>query len=360
MSVETRDVVADAADAAALASPPLLVIEPLDAYLDSVGMARGTLAWHRIGDGQANITYELRRGRDRLVLRRGPRPPFPPSAHDMVREARVVATVGAAGVPAPRVVAVCEDPDVIGVPFYLMELVEGHVLTDALPRGYADPRDRAATVNEAVDTLARLHQVPLEGDVAALGRPAGYLERQLRRFSQIWPLNTRREVPLVDQVGERLASAVPSEPGASIVHGDFRLGNLMFAAPGLIAAVLDWEMAALGDPLADLGYLVATYTEAGRATTPMDLTPVTALPGFPTRAALVARYAEETGADVSMLPWYEALALWKSAIFCEAMHTRWLDGERPGDTFAPTLAEGVPALARAAAEALDRLEEGER
>ncbi|MDN4474654.1 phosphotransferase family protein [Demequina sp. SYSU T00192] len=352
------DTVRTAAEAAAAARPPLLVLEPLEAYLDAQGVPPGELAWRRIGDGQANLTYELRRGGDRLVLRRGPRPPYPPSAHDMVREARFLTTVGAAGMPVPRVRAVCEDDAVLGVPFYLMDLVEGEVVTGNLPAGFTEAPARRALVEAAVDALADLHAVPLEGDVATLGRPAGYLERQVRRFAQLWPLNTRREVPLVERVGERLAATMPAQARSSIVHGDYRLGNLMYATPGRVAAILDWEMAALGDPLADLGYLVATYSEAGTPATPMDLTPVTALPGFPTRRELVERYAARTGADVSALPWYEALALWKSAIFCEAMHTRWLDGQRPGDDFAAGLGEGVPALAAAADAALARLEEG--
>ncbi|MFI2102073.1 phosphotransferase family protein [Isoptericola sp. NPDC019693] len=343
--------------AAAPERAPLLVLESLGRFLDDAGMPAGDLEWRRIGDGQANVTFELRRGRERVVLRRGPRPPFPPSAHDMVREARVVAAVGAAGVPVPAVRAVCDDPAVVGAPFYLMELVEGEVVTDHLPAGFDGPGDRAALVHAAVDALADLHAVPLDGDVAALGRPAGYLDRQVRRFAQLWPLNTRRSVPRVEELGPRLAATVPTSARTAVVHGDYRLGNLMFAAPGRLAAILDWEMATLGDPLADLGYLVATYSAPGSEPTPMDLTPVTALPGFPSRADLVERYAARSGADVSALGWYEALALWKSAIFCEAMYTRWLDGQRPDDDFAPTLADGVPALAAAAAHALDRHEQ---
>ncbi|WP_062464024.1 phosphotransferase family protein [Demequina soli] len=354
------DVVRTPAEAAAAPRPPLLVTDTLAAYLDGLGVPAGELAWRRIGDGQANITYEIRRGGDRLVLRRGPRPPYPPSAHDMPREARFLAAVGAAGVPVPRVRAVCEDDAVLGVPFYLMDHVDGVVLTDALPHGFDGADAGRAVAHAAVDALANLHAVPLEGEIAALGRPAGYLERQVRRFAQLWPLNTRRDLPLVVRVGERLEATRPVQARASIVHGDYRLGNLMYAAPDRIAAILDWEMAALGDPLADLGYLLATWSEDGIPATVMDLTPVTAGPGFPSREALAERYAARTGADLAGLAWYEALALWKSAIFCEAMYTRWLDGQRPGDAFAPRLAEGVPALAAAADAALARLEKGTR
>ncbi|MEG3616540.1 phosphotransferase family protein [Isoptericola haloaureus] len=357
---DRADVVQDAAEAAAAPRPPLLVLDPLQRYLDGLGIPAGTLAWRRIGDGQANVTYEVRRGGERMVLRRGPRPPFPPSAHDMVREARVVAALGAVGVRVPRVRAVCDDLAVLGVPFYLMDYVEGEVVTTSLPPGFDGPGAATALVHAAVDTLADLHQVPLEGEVAGLGRPAGYLDRQVRRFAQLWPVNTRRSVPVVDRLAERLAATVPRSARATVVHGDYRLGNLLFAAPDRLAAVLDWEMATLGDPLADLGYLVATYSAAGEVRTPMDLTPVTAGPGFPSRAGLVERYAARTGADLENLAWYEALALWKSTIFCEAIYTRWLDGQRPDDTFAPGLAEGVPLMADVAAQALSRAEEGRR
>ncbi|MCV2396231.1 phosphotransferase family protein [Actinotalea sp. M2MS4P-6] len=354
------EVVRDADAAARATQSPLLVLEPLEGFLDTIGVPRGELAWRRIGDGQANVTYELRRGGERLVLRRGPRPPYPPSAHDMLREARVVTAVTAAGVPAPRVLAVCEDTSALGVPFYLMAFVEGHVVTDRLPAGFDGPAARSAMVRSAVDALAALHAVPLDGDVARLGRPVGYLERQVRRFAELWPMNTRRSVPLVDEVGARLAATIPTQGRSSVVHGDYRLGNLMLDAPDRVAAILDWEMATLGDPLADLGYLVATYSQADIPRTPMDLTPVTAAPGFPTRQDIADHYAERTGADLSVLPWYEALALWKSAIFCEAMLTRWLDGQRPGDTFAPSLVAGVPQLADAAHAALARLAKGSR
>ncbi|WP_084103416.1 phosphotransferase family protein [Demequina sp. NBRC 110056] len=335
--------------------PPLLVVDALTAYLDRRGLDGGDLAWRRIGDGQANVTYELRRGPHRVVLRRGPRPPFPPSAHDMVREARIVGTVGAHGVPAARVVAVCDDADVIGSPFYLMDFVDGHVVTDALPPGFDTGRARGELVLTAVDALAALHAVPLEGDVATLGRPEGYLERQIRRFRELWPLNTRRELPEMDRLATRLAATKPdATSGRAIVHGDYRIGNLMYAAPDRLAAILDWEMATLGDPLADLGYLLATYSDPAWPSTVMDLTPVTAGPGFPSREELAARYASRSSLPIDALAWYEALALWKAAVFCEAMLTRWRAGERPGDTFAPTLVEGVPALAAAAHDALDR------
>lgn len=343
--IEVVQTMADAEDAA---RAPLLVIENIDAYLDAIGFAQGGLSWRRIGDGQSNITYELRRGDDRVAMRRGPRPPFPPSAHDMLREARVQRTLDDRGVPVPEIRAVCDDASVIGVPFYLMSFVDGDVITTALPADYSAPGAGAATAYAAVDALASLHTVPVEDEVAALGRPDGYLRRQVERFGRLWAVNSRRSIPQVDEIGRQLAATLPEPQRASVVHGDYRLGNIMFHGPGEVGAILDWEMSTVGDPLADLGYFVATYSEPGRVPTVMDLTPVTAGPGFPSADELIARYATRTGADVSQLAWYRSLALWKSAVFCEAIYSRWLDGERPGDEFAPLLEHGVPELLRAA------------
>jgi aminoglycoside phosphotransferase (APT) family kinase protein len=152
-----------------------------------------------------------------------------------------------------------------------------------------------------------------------------------------------------------LAARLPRSQRASVVHGDYRLGNVMFepAAPSRVQAVLDWEMATLGDPLADLGYFLATYSEGGVAPTPLHLSPATAEPGYPSTDELAKRYAAATGLDLVHLAWYKALALWKAAIFCEAIYTRWLRGERPGDDFAPGLTEGVPLLLEQASAALD-------
>ena len=342
------EVVATAAEAEQLESPPLLVLETVTAFLDEHGLGSGPLAWERIGDGQSNITYRIRRGEQVFVLRRGPRPPLPRSTHDMVREARIQTALGAAGIPVPRILAVCEDESLLGVPFYVMSYLDGVVITDAVP-GHLDPSEqRAATSRLVVDTLTQLHQVDVTtGDLAGLGRPEGYLGRQVARFAQLWDANTTRDLPQVAALATWLEDNRPDSQAAAMVHGDYRIGNLMFAdrAPARVVGVLDWEMATLGDPLADLGYLTATYAEPGSDPTVMDLTPVTREPGYWTRAQMVDRYAEQSGLDVTALPWYQALALWKSAIFSEAIYTRWLNGERPDDeVFSPSLEAGVPLL----------------
>jgi aminoglycoside phosphotransferase (APT) family kinase protein len=207
-----------------------------------------------------------------------------------------------------------------------------------------------------VQALAALHAVDVTGGpVALLGRPAGYLERQVARFTGLWEATATRILPEVDHVADLLTASLPVTQCNSVVHGDYRFGNIMFAKTGpvRVRAVLDWELAALGDPLADLGYLTATYSDRRGPATPMHLTPVTAQPGFPSSADLVQEYGQRTGRDVTSIGWYQALALFKAAVFCEAIYGRWLRGERPDDrVFAPSLAVGVPNLLDAAQAAL--------
>ena len=348
------EVVGDRAAASVLEQPPLLIVEAVLERLDAIGLGSGPITWNRIGKGQSNVTYEIGRGREKFVLRRGPRPPFPASTHDMLREARIQQLLAGREVPVPRILDVCADPSVLGVPFYLMEHIEGFVITDALPRELAAASQRQAIVAETIDSLVRLHRVTVGASgLAQFGRTAGYLERQLRRFGSLWEKNSRRDLPEVAIIGEWLERNRPSSQASTVVHGDYRIGNLMFGAtrPATVVAILDWEMATVGDPLSDLGYLTATYAEDGGPAHPMTLTSVTRQRGFPGRAEIVERYRRQATFDLDALPWYEALALWKAAIFCEGIYTRGLEGERLGDgTFAPSLATGVPQLLHVAAE----------
>lgn len=320
------------------------------AFLEERGLGHGPLSAERIGEGQSNVTFRVRQGDADLVLRRGPKPPLPKSAHDMLREAKLLDALQQSEVPVPRVLATCDDPSLLGVPFYVMPFVDGEILTSAEPAGWDDPAVRRSVGEQMVDTLVALHAVPIDEEpLSGLGRPSGYLERQVRRFASLWAVNSRRDVPLVAELGERLASHRPASQRFSVAHGDYRLGNLMFARQGAeppgVVLVLDWEMATLGDPLADVGYLLATAAEAGSPASVMQLSPVSRQPGYLRRDELAERYSAATGLDLAEISWYQALALWKAAIFCEAIYTRWLDGERPGDTtFAPTLIHGVPEL----------------
>ncbi|MER6345246.1 phosphotransferase family protein [Streptomyces sp. NPDC001595] len=348
------EVVASREAARHLESPPLLIVDAVTAFLDTHGVGHGPITWQRIGDGHSNITYLIERGGDRVVLRRGPRPPLPRSTHDMVREARVQKALRGHGVPVPEIVAVCEDVSLLGVPFYLMSHLDGTVVTDTVPAHLSSLEQRGATSVAVVDALVALHRIDVtEGELASLGSPDGYLRRQVDRFSGLWEVNASRGLPAVERIADWLGRNLPASQAAAVVHGDYRMGNLMFAprSPASVMAILDWEMATLGDPLADLGYLTATYSEAGVPGTPLELTPVTLAPGYFTRLQLAERYRSHTGLDLTALPWYQALALWKAAIFCEAIYTRWRRGERPDDTdFAPSLETGVPRLLTMAAQ----------
>lgn len=342
------DVVATRAEAARLDSPPLLVLDAVMEFLDAQGLGSGELAWERIGEGQSNITYHLQRGQQEFVLRRGPRPPIAKSTHDMLREARIQRLLGAAGIPVPHILAVCDDDSVLGVPFYVMNYLDGVVVTDTIPSFLDAPARRRETSLAMIDTLVTLHSLDVStGEVARIGRPDGYLRRQVERFGSLWGTYSERELPEVARIGAWLADNIPVSQRASVVHGDFRAGNLMFAAdaPARVTAILDWEMATLGDPLADLGYFTATYAEPGSLVTPLELTPVTRETGYLSRAELVEAYhRQQPELDLEPLPWYQTLALWKAAIFCEDIYTRWRRGERDGDDFAPTLETGVPTL----------------
>jgi aminoglycoside phosphotransferase (APT) family kinase protein len=354
------DVVETSADAEGVTKPPLLVLDRVRRFLDEHGLGSGDVRARRIGEGGgSNFTFLLERDVGTFVLRRPPRPPLPPSAHDVVREARLQLALREAGFTRlPTIVAVGEDEGVLGVPFYVMTYLDGHVPTEELPPGLESEAARRRLGDDLVDTLVEIHAADVASPgLAAFARPGSYNERQVRRFGQLWGINKTREVADVDEVGEWLAGNLPDPLPPTVVHGDFRLGNTMVAAddPARIVAVLDWEMGAIGDPRADVGYLLATYSEPGGPPNPLGTSPITALPGFPTKAELVERYVARSGRDVEPLHWFEALALWKAAVFCEAIYGRYVRGELGAeDERAARLEEGVPALAEAAAVALAR------
>ena len=355
------DIVGTAADAAELVKPPLLVLDRVVAFLDERGLGSGELrAVRRIGEGGgSNFTFLIEREEGRFVLRRPPRPPLPPSAHDVVREARLQLALGEAGFERlPKIVAVGDDESLLGVPFYVMNFLDGYVPTEELPPGLEREEERRRLGDDLVQTLVEIHAADVDTPaLASFARTGSYNERQVRRFGQLWEINKTRELTEVEEAGRRLAAAVPEPLPPSVVHGDFRLGNAIVlpAVPWRIAAVLDWEMGAIGDLRADLGYLLATYSEPGGPPNPLGTSPVTALPGFPTKAELVERYVALSGRHVEPLAWFEALALWKAAVFCEAIYGRYLRGQLGAeDERAARFEEGVPALAEAALAALAR------
>jgi aminoglycoside phosphotransferase (APT) family kinase protein len=337
---------------------PLIVVDRVEGFLDEQGLGSGPLTATRIGDGGgSNFTFLLERGPERFVLRRPPRPPLPPSAHDMVREAGLQLAVRAGGFARlPEIAAVCEDETVLDVPFYVMRFLDGHVITQSLPAGLETTAARRRLGDDLVDTLVEIHAADVSVPaLAAFARPGSYAERQVRRFTQLWEVNRTRPVPDVDEVSRLLAEELPEPLQPTVVHGDFRLGNMMVSReqPSRIEAALDWEMGAIGDPRADVGYLLATYSEPGGRQSALGSSPVTASEGFPSRDELVARYARASGRELGPLAWFEALALWKAAVFCEAIYGRYVRGELGAeDTRAGLFEQGVPALAAAAREAL--------
>jgi aminoglycoside phosphotransferase (APT) family kinase protein len=350
-------IVATAAEAAALDRGAAIVLDPLRELLDAHGLGAGALRATAIGDGHSNLTFLLERDQGRFVLRRPPRGDLAASANDVLRESRVLEALGATEVPVPEVLARCEDEAVIGAPFFVMSFVPGGPVNDGLP-SWIDTRDGAARiVGSTVEALATLHAADLDsGGLGDLGKRSGYLERQLRRFGALLDANATRPLPDLELVADWLAANLPASPPACFVHGDYRLGNLMFDGGLRLTAVLDWEMATVGDPLADLGYCTAMWAEAGDAPNPMfALSRLTARPSFPGRAEVARRYAEASGLSLATLPWYQVLALWKSAIFLEGSHRRFQEGAST-DAFFADLDAGVPALAATAVEWTRRAE----
>ena len=342
------------AEAEELERPPLMVREPLAEWLDGEGIGEGPVEADRIGEGHSNVTYLIRRGDTRVVLRRPPRPPLPPSAHDVLREARLLQALEGTNARGPEILAVCEDESVLGVPFYVMAEEHGTVVTDSIPDALDTPEERRRTGEELVDALIEIHAVDWqERGLDWFGKPTGYLERQLKRFNGLWEHNKTRELPVVQEVGQWLADNLPESPRATIVHGDFRLGNVMVGdeAPARVVAVFDWELSTIGDPLADVGYLSLTWTEPGEPEDTMfsALTSVTRAEGFLSRTELVARYEEHSGRSVGALNWYQALAAWKAAVFMEGNFKRFKAGDSD-DEFLGMFDEGVPALAEKAKE----------
>jgi aminoglycoside phosphotransferase (APT) family kinase protein len=349
------DVVDTPEEAAALPLAPLLVRRPLEALLDAHGIGRGPLEARRVGEGHSNVTFLVRRGDRRFVVRRPPRPPYQPSAHDMVREATVLRALAPTAVPVPEVLLVCEDLDVLGVPFYVMAELEGDVIMSEVPAHLDDPSGRTAIAHRMADTLADLHALDAtRPELAALGRPDGYLERQLRRFSTIYEQHRTRDLPVLEEVAAWLVEHRPQQSAATLVHNDFRPANVMWArsTPARIAGVLDWEMATIGDPLCDVGWMLSTWPEAGDAEgTLLSEARAIGRGGFPGRAELAARYAERSGRPLDDIGWYIVFAFWRAAVGLESFYKRALAGTTD-DPFIHRLGDGVPELAERARAAM--------
>jgi aminoglycoside phosphotransferase (APT) family kinase protein len=349
-AVAADDVVETLQDVGAGGREPLLVLDPLRTFLrDAALQAPRDLRAVPIGDGHSNVTFALSTG---VVLRRPPRGPLPPSAHDVLREARLLRALQHTAARTPRVLAVCDDPAVIGAPFYVMEKLEGEVIIDSLPAALDTPQQRERVADELIDALVELHAVDWSArGLERFGKPTGYLERQVRRFLGLWEHNRTRELPVVEQLGEWLGANVPQSPPATIVHGDYRLGNTMFApgAPARLISILDWEMAAIGDPLADLGYMMVFWAQAGDPDSRLHVHSVTRLPGFPSRAGMIERYEQRSGRSMQALDWYVTLALWKVVVFMEGNYRRAAAGATD-DPYLQSFGDVVVELAQRALE----------
>jgi aminoglycoside phosphotransferase (APT) family kinase protein len=260
-------------------------------------------------------------------------------------------------VPVAPVVGLCEDESVNDAPFYVMDFVEGPVLRGlAEAEAFPDHADREAIAERVVDTLVDIHAVdPDAAGLGELGRKEDYVARQLHRWQGQWEKSKTRELPLIDEVHERLAAAIPEQGPATIVHGDYRLDNMILTPEGEVAAVVDWELCTLGDPLADVGLLMVYWPKSGEEATSLGQ-PANLAPGFPDRDALRRRYEERSGRDLSRLDFYVALGYWKLAIILEGVYARYTaGGYGKVDEGVQYFARVVERLAEAADEAEERL-----
>jgi aminoglycoside phosphotransferase (APT) family kinase protein len=306
--------------------------------------------------GHSNLTYHVSFGTTELVIRRPPLGPVAPTAHDMAREYRWLSAVHPVFPLAPRVHVLCDDPSIIGSVFYAMERRHGFVVrNEEPPRIRNQPAVRRGVSLALIDALAGLHAIDIAAaGLAHLGKPHGFVERQVRGWTERWNRSRTSEVPEMDAVVRWLVDSLPANPSQpAIVHGDFKLDNLMLdpADPCRLVAVLDWEMAALGDPLVDLGILLAYWVATAPPGHHDALTTVTTLPGWLTRADLVERYAARSGRDLAQLQFYEVFALFKIAIVVQQIYVRFVNGQTSDPRFAD-LGERVTYLARVAASFL--------
>ncbi|MEU3420532.1 phosphotransferase family protein [Streptomyces murinus] len=324
--------------------PPGLDLDRLRALLERErpGLVRGPLTGRLIEGGRSNLTYALSDGTSKWVVRRPPLGHVLATAHDMKREHRVISALHPTCVPVPAPVLLCEDEEVLGAPFYMMEFVAGTPYrTSAQLAPLGERRVRGAVLS-LVDTLVELHAVdPGEVGLGDFGRPEGYLDRQLRRWGKQLDASRNRELPGIDELHAALGRGLPGSPAATVVHGDYRLDNVLIGADDRITAILDWEMSTLGDPLTDLGLLVMYSRSLDLPNSPVSTT--AEAPGHPAPEELIERYAARSGRDVSAVSWYEAFAFFKLAVILEGIHYRFTLGQTVGRGF-DRIGELVPVF----------------
>ncbi len=339
-------------------SPEGIDGERVGAWLEAnVDGARGPFAYERIAGGRSNLTYRVTDSAGTSwALRRPPMGKALGSAHDMGREHRVVSALGPTPVPVAAIAGYCTDESVNEAPFYVMDFLEGPILRLREDAEAFDEVSRRAIGERVVDTLVEIHaQVPDDIGLGDLGKKEDYVARQLHRWQRQWEGSKTREIPLVEQVHDRLSELIPAQGPATLVHGDYRLDNMILEDSGEVAAVVDWELCTLGDPLADVGLLLVYWGEEGDTLLPL-FEPATMAPGFPSREDVRTRYAERSGRDLSGIDYFVALGYWKLAIILEGVYSRYAKGQygKPEDGF-EEFGRNVGRLAEAADEAVDRL-----
>jgi aminoglycoside phosphotransferase (APT) family kinase protein len=310
-------------------------VEALSAWIAThIPSASGPVTVSHLSGGSSNLTFRVRDDANDWVLRRPPVGAFLATANDMGREYRVQTGLQNTDVPVPRTIAMCEDESIIGVPFYLMTFVDGIVYSDTDQVAHLDQSQALAATDELIDVLAQLHSVDFEAvGLGQLGKPTGFLERQINRWCLQWEKSKQGELPAIDEVAERLKRSVPSHTDASIVHGDYSFNNTMWSRtdPAKMVAVLDWEMSTLGDPLTDLGMVSVYWGEAGeimwRSRSPQ---PHRRNPGFPSGDHLLARYETSSGRSIQDIDVYRVLAVFKLSIITEGALAR-IKATRPDE-----------------------------
>ena len=333
--------------------PPGADLDALSEWLrPHLRLDDGPLHGELIAGGRSNLTYLLRSGERRWVLRRPPLGRRLATAHNMSREERVLRALAPTGVPVPVVVVSCEDEHVIGAPFYVMDYVPGRVIRSPADLDL-DLAQRRACALALVETLAELHGLDYDRlGLDSFGRPNGYLERQLQRWFTQLEASRVRELPLLDQLGQRLSRSIPQSMSATILHGDYRIDNVLLGTddPTRIAAVLDWEMATLGDPLCDLGMLLMYWGQPGERFA-SAVHEITAAEGFPDREEISEAYSRATGASLEQLSFYVAFSYFKLAVIVEGINARHIDGLTVGDGYAQ-MTEIPPVLAEQGLEVI--------
>lgn len=323
---------------------PIRAGEEIDAralgefLLGKIDGAEAGVTIEQFPGGHSNLTYLIRAGGSEYVLRRPPLGPVAPKAHDMAREFRILEAVHPLFPPAPKVFLLCEDASVIGATFFLMERRHGVVLRREIPAEFARDLEFPRKISEAfIDCLSQLHSVDIERHgLGTLGRPEGFLARQVSGWTERWERAKTEEISGVDRLLVWLAANIPQSPRPTLVHNDFKLDNIMLDAqdPGRVEAVLDWEMATAGDPLVDLGCTLCYWTEAGDpAMRGGAMSGITAEPGWLKRADLVRRYAERTACDVSTLGYYEVFGLFKLGVILQQIYYRYHRGQTRDERF---------------------------